>query len=65
MKIRIIQAEDLESFGKLIKAAIDDNYLAYGQMVITGLGNKQFMYTQQWVCGTEEEKEYALSEPNA
>ena len=55
MKLRIVQADSLEDFAKLCKEAINDNFLAYGQMVITGKGHGVFMYTQQWVRGAENE----------
>lgn len=60
MKIRYIQAENLEDFATLTKTAIGDGFMFVGQMIVTGLGNKQFMYTQQWAKGLED----ALPEDN-
>ena len=60
MKIRILKADSAEDFAELCKTAINDGYMFIGQMIVTGLGQGKFMYTQQWAKGLED----ALPEDN-
>ena len=60
MKIRILKADSAEDFAELCKIAINDGYMFIGQMIVTGLGQGKFMYTQQWAKGSED----ALQEDN-
>jgi len=54
MKIRLIQADTIEDFATLCESAIVDGFMFVGQLIITGLGKGEFMYTQQWAKGIED-----------
>ena len=61
MNIKLIQSTDRDQFQKLCNEAVEKGYMFVGQVVITGLGQGKFMYTQQWAKGTED----ALEEDNS
>jgi len=53
MNIKLIQANSVAAFDKLCQSAIEDGYMFVGQVLLSGLGKGEFMYTQQWAKGTE------------
>lgn len=57
MKLRIVQANTLKEFEQKCEDAIGKDYMFLGQVIITGLGQGKFMYTQQWGKGIQPEKE--------
>ena len=50
----VIQSNSKEGFEDACKKASEDDYIFCGQMVITGLGQGKFMYSQQWGKGIAE-----------
>ena len=54
MNIKLIQANSVDAFDKLCQAAIEDGFMFVGQVLLSGLGKGEFMYTQQWAKGTED-----------
>lgn len=55
MKMRLLQSDTIEGFAEVSEAAINDGYMFVGQLIITGLGQGKFMYTQQWAKGVDDE----------
>ena len=62
MNIKLIQSTDRDQFQKLCNEAVEKGYMFVGQVVITGLGQGKFMYTQQWAKGAEDEVQPDKSE---
>ena len=59
-EFKLIQELDPKLFNKACSEAIKEGFIFVGQLVITGLGQGQFMYTQQWAKGIEANQENEL-----
>jgi hypothetical protein len=55
MKTKLIQAGTIQEFDSLCEKAVEDGFMFVGQVIMCGLGQGKFLYTQQWAKGAEDE----------